>query len=228
MVTSSLVSSVAQITCSASFLAPCGVIVPLSRCPPSILNDAILTFSLISCDDLCKKDKKWIGINLIFSNKIVDFLLQTHQLDKMVSNYTAIHKEVVLGKSKLDFLVRNTYIEVKTPLISLEINYGSHIKTKKVSNFSSTDRFEKHIKELANSLKEHEKAILLTINQYIPDYKITKIKGHLKSKNYTTIKQVVIDAVNKGVEFWNLQLNFQPDGVELFDLRNNTREVINY
>ena len=56
------------------------------------------TVETISCDDLCKKDKKWIGINLIFSNKIVDFLLQTHQLTKMVGNYTTIHKEVVLGK----------------------------------------------------------------------------------------------------------------------------------
>ena len=110
----------------------------------------------------------------------------------------------------------------------MEINYSSHIKTKKISDFSSTDRFEKHIKELASSLKEHEKAILLTINQYIPDYTITKINKHLKSKNYTTIKQVVMDAVNKGVEFWNLQLNFQPDRVELFELRNNTQEVINY
>ena len=146
----------------------------------------------------------------------------------MVGNYTNIHKEVVLGKSKLDFLVGDTYLEVKTPLISLEINYSSHIKTKKISDFSSTDRFEKHITELASSLKEHEKAILLTINQYIPDYTITKINKHLKSKNYTTIKQIVVDAVNKGVEFWNLQLHFKPDGVKLFKLRNNTQEVINY
>ena len=41
MVTASLVSSVAQITCKASFLAPCGVMVPLSVCPPSMMNDCI-------------------------------------------------------------------------------------------------------------------------------------------------------------------------------------------
>ena len=40
MVTGSLVSSVAQMTCRASFLAPCGVMVPLSGCPPSMMNDA--------------------------------------------------------------------------------------------------------------------------------------------------------------------------------------------
>ena len=44
MVTGSWVSNVAQMTCSASFLAPCGVMVPLSRCPPSILNVAISYF----------------------------------------------------------------------------------------------------------------------------------------------------------------------------------------
>ena len=37
-----------------------------------------------------------------------------------------------------------------------------------------------------------------------------------------------MDAVNKGVEFWNLQLHCKPDGVELFKLRNNTQEVVNY
>ena len=44
IVTASWVSRVAQITCSASFFAPCGVMVPLSRCPPSMMNDAILGY----------------------------------------------------------------------------------------------------------------------------------------------------------------------------------------
>lgn len=186
------------------------------------------TVEAISCDNLDKKDKKWIGINLIFSNKIVDFMLNTHQFDKMLGRYKNIKREVTLGKSKLDFLVDNTYLEVKTPLIALEVNYPPHIKTTKISNFSLTDRFEKHINELAISLKEHEKAILLTINQYIPDYTITKIKQHIKSKNYTIIKKTVIEAINKGVEFWNATFVFQPEYVELHSLKNNTQEVINY
>ena len=41
MTTSSSVSSTALITSRASFLAPCGVMVPLRRCPPSMMNDAI-------------------------------------------------------------------------------------------------------------------------------------------------------------------------------------------
>lgn len=54
--------------------------------------------------------------------------------------------------AKLDFLVGNTYLEVKSPLTTLNVEYGSHIKTIKVAPFSSTDRFQKHIRELACSL----------------------------------------------------------------------------
>ena len=41
MVTGSAVNNTAQMTCSASFFAPCGMISPFSLCPPSISNTAI-------------------------------------------------------------------------------------------------------------------------------------------------------------------------------------------
>ena len=44
--TASEVRSVAQITCRASFLAPCGVISPFRRCPPSMMNDGTVVFFL--------------------------------------------------------------------------------------------------------------------------------------------------------------------------------------
>ena len=95
----------------------------------------------------------------------------------MVKDYDTIKREVNLGISKLDFLVGNTYLEVKTPLTTLNVKYGSNIKTKSVTPFSATDRFTKHINELANSLEEHERAIMLTVHQY----EITERKEHLKS-----------------------------------------------
>lgn len=58
----------------------------------------------------------------------------------MLPEYSEIKREVKLGNSKLDFLVGNTYLEVKTPLQTLQIEYDTDIKTKKVSSFSSTDR----------------------------------------------------------------------------------------
>ena len=152
-------------------------------------------------DDLDQPDKNWVGINLILSNRLVEFLLDTHQLDKMVfADYSEIHREVPLGNSKLDFLVGNTYLEVKTPLTTINVKYGSHIKTRKITPFSSTGRFQKHVSELAESLKEHERAILLTVNHYVP----TETKPHLKSTHYEDVKADVAKAIHAGIEIWNM------------------------
>ena len=136
----------------------------------------------------------------------------------MVSNYDSIRREVTLGISKLDFLVGNTYLEVKSPLTTLNVKYGTHIKTKKITPFSSTDRFQKHIRELAGSLKSHERAILLTVNQYTP----TEMKPRLKSTHYAEVSQTMKEALNAGIETWNINLKFMPDGAELINLTVHT------
>ena len=173
---------------------------------------------------LLSDDDNWVGINQILSNRIVEFFIQTHQLDEMVDGDDEITREVKLGKSKIDFKVGNTYIEVKTPLPIINVKYGKDIKTKKYPPFKGTERFEKHIKELTETLEEDEKAIILFVNQYIP----SEMKPHLKSKNYKKIKKIVKDAVDNGVEFWTLNLKFSPEGVSLHDLKETTEEALNY
>ncbi|MBD5506503.1 MAG: DNA/RNA nuclease SfsA [Lachnospiraceae bacterium] len=182
------------------------------------------TVEAVSCDEPEVENKNWIGINLILSNRLVEFLLETHQLDAMVSNYDSIRREVTLGISKLDFLVGNTYLEVKSPLTTLNVKYGTHIKTKKVTPFSSTDRFQKHIRELAGSLKSHERAILLTVNQYMP----TEMRPHLRSTHYAEVSQTMKEALNAGIETWNINLKFMPDGAELISLTETSKETKNY
>lgn len=152
------------------------------------------TVEAVSMDNPDEKEKNWIGINLILSNRIVEFLLNTHQLEKMVSGYDEVKREVSLGVSKLDFLVGNTYLEVKTPLTTIDVKYGDKVKTKKVMPFSSTDRMVKHIKELAGSLSDHERAILLTVHQY----ESTEKKPHLHSTNYDEVSAIIQEAVEKG------------------------------
>lgn len=46
------------------------------------------TVEAISCDDLNNPDKQWIGINQILSNSLVEYFLQNHLLNNMVSDYT--------------------------------------------------------------------------------------------------------------------------------------------
>ena len=103
------------------------------------------TVEAVSCDDLSTVNKHWIGINQILSNRLIEFFFRHHGLDEIESDFTEIRREVKLGISKLDFKVGNTYIEVKTPLTQLQVEYGSHIKTKPKTPFSSTERFTKHI-----------------------------------------------------------------------------------
>lgn len=182
------------------------------------------TVEAVSFDEPSAPSKNWIGINLILSNRIIEHLLTTHQLDEMVSNYSDIKREVILGKSKLDFLVGDTYLEVKTPITTINVKYGPHIKTKKVSAFSSTDRFQKHILELAGSLEAHNRAILLTVNQYVP----TEMKPRLKSTHYEEVKNSLLTAINAGIETWNIDLLFEPDGVSLNSITNTTKDILNY
>ena len=179
------------------------------------------TVEAISCDSLERKTKNWIGINQILSNKLVAFFLETHQLDGMISHYKNIKREVNLRQSKLDFLVENVYIEVKTALTTLEVKYDKHIKTREIMAFSSTERFIKHITELAYSLKENEKAILLTVQQY----EVTQPKPHQHSTHYEEVKRAVIQAISKGVEIWNITMRFLPTKVELLTCKNITQGI---
>lgn len=179
------------------------------------------TVEAVSADNLDCDDKNWIGINQILSNKLIEFFLNTHQLDTIVSDYKEIKREVNLGISKLDFLVGNTYMEVKTPLTTLQVKYGSDIKTKPVTPFSSTDRFVKHINELAESLKEHQRAILLTVYQY----EITEPKERQKSTHYDEVSKAVKNAINKGVEAYEVSMKFDKTGVELTGCKNITDKL---
>ena len=70
---------------------------------------------------------------------------------------------------------------------------------------------QKHVNELAGSLKEHERAIFLEVLQY----KVTEPKERLHSTHYEEVKETIEDALTKGVEFYKIELDFKPDGVSL-------------
>ena len=77
---------------------------------------------------------------------------------------------------------------------------------------SSTDRMVKHLNELAESLEDHEKAVFLQVFQY----RITEKKERLRSTHYEEVSQTFRNAAKAGVEFWEIQLDFRPEGVALY------------
>ena len=170
-------------------------------------------------------DDNWVGINQILSNKLVQYFLETNQLSEMIDTKESdesILREVKLGNSILDFKVGNNYIEVKTPLMMVSVKYGKNIKTRPKSPSSSTERFSKHIKELAESLKKEERAILLIVNQY----QVTEKKEFQNDTYFKKVKKVIKDSIKKGIEIWNLELNFTPEGVSIYQLKETTDEIL--
>ena len=115
------------------------------------------TVEAISLNKPNNKRKTWIGINQNAANRYVEYFLRNNAFENMITsdNPEQILREQVLGKSKLDFLVENTYLEVKTPLMDIQLPIPDYVKCKKAAPLASTDRFMKHMEELGNSLKCH-------------------------------------------------------------------------
>ena len=155
-------------------------------------------------------DKTWIGINQNAANRYVEHYLKNGGFADMVGTGNAVGQKF-LGDSKLDFLVRNTYLEVKTPLQHLQVEILEWVKTKKMTPFSSTGRMQRHVAELAGSLKEHERAILLVCFLYDnPGFRIVE-----RSTNYEEVKATVDESISRGVETWKANFELRPTGVAL-------------
>jgi sugar fermentation stimulation protein A len=178
------------------------------------------TVEAVSLDLVKSKEKSWIGINQNAANRYVENALVEGLFQDMVSGYDSVLREQVLGISKLDFLVGDTYIEVKMPLLSIQLPYPKHIKTKKVGKFSSTERFIKHINELAGSLATNQRAILLVCFIYDnPGFKV-----EVRSTNSDFVESEVQKCISKGIEIWQVNFSISPEKVTLrkyFDITHN-------
>lgn len=169
------------------------------------------TVEAISLNRKEGNNKSWIGINQNAVNRYVEHFIMNGSFKDMIGNERKVLREQLLGSSKLDFLIGNTYIEVKTPLQHLQIEVPEYVKTKKTTPFSSTDRFQKHITELGNSLKNNQRAILLVCFIYDnPGFKVIE-----RSTNYERVKKAVEESISLGVETWQANFEIMPKGVRL-------------
>ena len=168
------------------------------------------TVEAVSLDRPEDSSKKWIGINQNAANRYVEHYLRSGGFEDMVGR-GEVRREVFLGRSKLDFLVGDTYVEVKTPLQDIQLDIPGWVRTKKTAPFSSTDRFVRHITELADSLESHQKAVLLV--DFVYDNPGFKVITH--SIHYEEVKDAVDSAKEKGVEIWQANFEITAEGVAL-------------
>lgn len=157
------------------------------------------------------RDKSWIGINQNCANRYVEFCLKNNRLSEMIQTNNEILREQVIGNSKLDFLVDNTYIEIKTPLQNIQLPIPNYVHQKKPTPFYSIDRFCKHVTDLKNSLASHQRAIMLLVFIYDnPGFKVLT-----QSTSFEKIQKLTTEAFSNGVELWQANFKITPESVTL-------------
>jgi sugar fermentation stimulation protein A len=150
---------------------------------------------------------QWIGINQTAANRYFEFFLRSGMLNRLARG--AIQREVRVGRSRIDFLVGNAYIEVKTPLIMLPAGQG--VARVKRSRFNSFDRLIRHMGELKDTLSSGKKAKIVLCYLYDakpfrpppPDGTISKILAAARA------------AEEAGVERWQANFKVSRTGVSL-------------
>jgi sugar fermentation stimulation protein A len=148
---------------------------------------------------------RWVGINQTAANRYIEFFLRNGALARLASG--DIHREVKLGESRIDFLVGNAFVEVKTPLITLPASPG--VALVKRSRFDSFDRLIKHMGELRNSLVSGKRAKIVLCFLY--DAK----PFHPPQNTNSRILAAARAAEAAGVERWQVNLRVSRRGVSL-------------
>jgi sugar fermentation stimulation protein A len=151
--------------------------------------------------------RTWVGINQNAANRYFEFFLRNGALRRLATG--EVHREVKLGRSRIDFKVGNAYVEVKTPLITLPA--GKEVARVERSRFDSFDRLIRHMGELQKSLAAGMRAKIVLCYLYDakpfspppPDGTNTKILAAARAAEIA------------GVERWQVNLKVDNRGVSL-------------
>ncbi len=172
------------------------------------------TVEAISFDPPHKQKKSWIGINQTEANRYVEFFLRTGQLQRMASG--PVQREVKLRASRIDFLVGDTYVEVKTPLITLPTNTAKRIEH---TRFDSFDRLIKHMGELGEVLRKGKRAVIALCYLYDAE-PFTPPK---RDRYNARVLRAATRAAKSGVETWQVNLGLDEKGVRVLRYLRNVR-----
>lgn len=171
------------------------------------------TVEAISLDPPEKKNKRWVGINQVAANRYVEFFLVRGKLARMVSGGKTARRERKLGRSRIDFAVGNTYIEVKTLLMDLDTS-GHPMHRPAMPRFVSFGRLIKHFGDLSTALSKGSRAIVLLCYLYdAGPFRVPKHGGHA-----LPIERAAMMAQHRGLETWQINLGVDSQGVRLLDV----------
>jgi sugar fermentation stimulation protein A len=167
------------------------------------------TVEAISLDPIGKLQKSWIGINQTAANRYLERFITTGQMGEMLGEVCQLRREVKLGKSRIDFVAGDTYIEVKSPLT--ELPYSHHVRHENLPAMTSFDRLIRHFGELSKSVKEGKRGIVLLCYQFdAPPFRPPPME-----KANESVERAAMEAEQSGIENWQANLSIDNDGVNL-------------
>lgn len=179
------------------------------------------TAEAISYDKPSDKNKTWIGINTGATNRYIETFLRHGMFPDMVEVRvpTVVKREQKLGNSRIDFRVKDTFIEVKTWTQIIEKRVPDWMEKREVKehSYSASDRLVKHANELTSALKSHQRCIMLGCYQYIPeeDEKLDRYDYGQYYKDSAIIGEAFDHAHQAGVESWTCIMDINAERVKL-------------
>jgi sugar fermentation stimulation protein A len=172
------------------------------------------TVEAISLDPAGKKNKKWIGINQVKTNEIVEYFIREGKFSKILGRLNKnsfIKREVRLGNSRIDFLIDKIYLEVKTPLNIMSVPNSF---PKAEAKFNSFERIIKQFNDLARSITWSHRAVVVMC--YF--YDAPAFRPPATDKYNAKIKKVATEARSRGLETWQINFKIDEGGVSLIKL----------
>ena len=154
-----------------------------------------------------RKGGGWVGINQTAANRYFEFFLRNDRLPRLAGG--EVRREVRLGRSRIDFLVGDAYVEVKTPLIMLPA--GAEVPRVRRSRFDSFDRLIRHMEELRAALSEGKRAKIVLCFLY----DASPFRPPPPDGTNSRIHDAARRAEDAGVERWQVNLRVSRRGVSL-------------
>ncbi|MCL4355940.1 MAG: DNA/RNA nuclease SfsA [Nitrososphaerota archaeon] len=170
-------------------------------------NPGRKTAHTVEAISISRSERKWVGINQTAANRYFEFFLRNGSLSKLATG--EVRREVRLGESRIDFLVGDTYVEVKTPLISLPA--GPREARVQRSRFDSFDRLIRHMSELRGSLAQGKQAKIVLC--YL--YDAAPFNPPPQDGTNAGILAAARSAEEAGVERWQVNMKMTAEGVSL-------------
>ena len=164
-------------------------------------NKTPFTVEAVSLDEPEAEEKKWIGINQTATNRYMEYYLEQGGFSEMVSWTSMLRRDRLSKKANLDFIVGNTAVAIKAPLVVLGLDIPEAMRVKKGRSFLPTERFMKRITALRKNSPSKRIVLVLV---YLYDRPEVRTSDY--SEYYDAVMPVLEMIKTLELEVW--QANF--------------------